>query len=269
MFFYLSKILWFFVDPGNAFLLLLLIGLVLTLTRFRTLGRSLVVVAVILALIVVFVPIGTWMTRSLENRFAMVDDLPPKVDGIVVLGGVVDAKESRERGMTSIGSAVERITEAAALARQYPKARVIYSGGSGSVSNQEDKEADYVSELFASLGVTAPQLELERDSRNTWENATYVMEMARPKSDETWLLVTSASHMPRSIGVFRRHGWELVPYPVDYVTSADGKSSAPLSFTGGLSRLSAALHEWIGLSAYWLTGKTGSAFPKPLNSEAS
>ncbi len=269
MFFYLSKILWFFVDPGNAFLLLLLIGLLLTLTRFRSLGRALVGVAVVLALIVVFVPVGTWMIRSLENRFEMVTEPPSQVDGIVVLGGVIDPKETRARGMTSIGNAVERITEAAILAQRYPAARVIYSGGSGSLANQEDKEADYVSDLFALLGVTVPQLELERESRNTWENATYVMEMARPKPNETWLLVTSAFHMPRSVGVFRRHGWELIPYPVDYLTRADGKSSAPLSFTSGLSRLSMALHEWIGLSAYWLTGKTGSAFPKPFNSEAS
>lgn len=269
MFFYLSKTLWFFVDPGNALLLLLVVGLFLSMTRLKSIGKGMVAIAVAIAVLVVFVPVGNWMTRSLENRFDVPAELPETVTGIVVLGGVIDAKESRERGMTSISGAVERITEAAALAHRYPAARIIYTGGSGSISNQEDKEADYVSGLFAALGVVPPRLELERESRNTWENATNTIELARPKPDENWLLVTSAFHMPRAVGVFRRHGWELVPYPVDYTTSADGTSSAPMSLTSGLGQLSRGLHEWIGLSAYWLTGKTGSAFPKPLESKAS
>lgn len=269
MFFYLSKILWFFVDPGNALLLLLVTGCLLTLTRFKGLGRTLVVFCILLGSVATFVPVGGWMIQSLESRFPVPQSLPDKVTGIVVLGGVLNPEQTKLRGTAVIGPAVERILESATLAMRYPEARLIYTGGSGSISDQVHKEADYVSELYAVLGVGAPQLELERESRNTWENAEKTIEMAKPKPDENWILVTSAFHMPRAVGVFRRFGWEMLPYPVDFNSDANGDARASMSMTNGLMSLSRGLHEWIGLSAYWLTGKTGSAFPKPLSPERS
>lgn len=267
MFFYLSKTLWFFIDPGNAMLLVLILGALLTMTRFKALGRTLVVLGLALGIVAMVVPVGKWMVASLENRFPAPREMPAQVSGIVVLGGVLDSRQSELRGTPSIGGAVERIIVSAGLAKKYPGARLIYSGGTGSLTHPEHREADYVADVYASLGVTEPQLELERESRNTWENAAKTLDMARPKPGETWILVTSAFHMPRAVGVFRRYGWEMLPYPVDFLTDADGTQSAPMNLTQGLADLAIGLHEWIGLSAYWLTGKTGSAFPKPLSAE--
>lgn len=267
MFFYLSKVLWFFADPGNALLFALLGGLILTATRWRGLGKWLIGLAVCAALVVTFVPVGKWMARSLEDRFP-VPELPAQIDGIVVLGGVIDPVLTAARGSLEMGSAVERIVVSAELARHYPGARLIYSGGSGTISAPDQREADYVAALYADLGVVTPQLVLEREARNTAENAQYSMPLAEPKAGESWVLITSAFHMPRAVGVFRRAGWETIPYPVDFGSNPNRPYEAPMSFSTGLGSLYGSVHEWIGLFAYWLTGKTDSAFPKPRFMEA-
>ncbi|WNJ98632.1 YdcF family protein [Thalassospiraceae bacterium LMO-JJ14] len=268
MFFYLSKIFWFFANPGNAFLLVLLLGLLLSATRFSRLGKSFVWLAVVFALTVTFVPLGGYMLQSLEDRFPAPKSLPAHIDGIVVLGGVVNPVMSKARDRAVIGGAVERITVSAALAQTHPNARLIYSGGAATLTNRDIREADYVAGLYEALGVPKSRLELEREARNTWENAKFTMEMAAPKTGETWILVTSAFHIPRSVGAFRRVGWEMIPYPVDFNADPDISFPSPMDFTSGLGRMSLAGHEWLGLIGYWLTGKNSAAFPKPRASEA-
>jgi uncharacterized SAM-binding protein YcdF (DUF218 family) len=268
MFFYLSKIFWFFASPGNAFLLVLLLGLFLSKTRFSRTGRVLVATMLIFALTITFVPVGPYMLKTLEDRFPIPKTLPEKIDGIVVLGGVIDPAMSKARNRTVIGGAVERITVSAALAKSHPNARLIYSGGSGTLTDTEIREADFVPGLYTALGVPMGRLILEREARNTWENAKYTMELATPKPGENWILITSAFHMPRAVGAFRRVGWETIPYPVDFNSRFELEFPSPLDFAVGLGNLSYAGHEWVGLIAYWLTGKNSAAFPKPRASEA-
>ncbi|MEX0695830.1 MAG: YdcF family protein [Rhodospirillales bacterium] len=243
--------------------MVLLLGLTLTATRFRRAGRWLVGLAVMAALVVTFVPVGASMMKTLENRFPVPSSLPQNIDGIVVLGGVIDPVMSAVRKDAVINGAVERITVSAALARAHPGARIIFTGGSGSITEQGFKEADYVSSLYASLGIPQERLTLEREARNTWENAKYSAELVSPGLDETWILVTSAFHMPRAVGAFRRVGWKMIPYPVDFVTTKTISFPSPVNFAQGLGDLSNAGHEWLGLISYWLTGKNSSAFPKP------
>jgi uncharacterized SAM-binding protein YcdF (DUF218 family) len=104
----------------------------------------------------------------------------------------------------------------------------------------------------------------EAKSRNTWENAVYIRDLVKPKPGETWLLVTSAGHMPRSVGIFRRVGFPVVPYPVAYRTFCDGRDfQISASTIDKLSMLDFGVREWIGLLAYWATGKSDSLFPAP------
>lgn len=263
MFLYLSKILWFFAEPGNALLIILILGLILCGTRLKKLGKSMVGLTIILSLLVTFVPIGGWMVSKLEDRFPRPDLKLTSVDGIIVLGGVVHPQLSAARETLVIGGAVERITKSAELALANPDASLIYTGGTGSLTNTDIREADYVVSLYNSLGVREPQLMLDRDARNTWENASNSRKLAEPGPYERWVLVTSAFHMPRAVGVFRTQGWEVIPYPVDYSTYPGDQLKSPMSFTQGLGSLSSGMHEWIGLIAYWLNGKSDAAFPKP------
>src|SRR6202043_2021742 len=103
-----------------------------------------------------------------------------------------------------------------ALAHRYPNARIIYSGGSANLISDDAKEADYALAVFESLGVSKERLTMERGSRNTQENAEFSKAIAAPKSGERWLLVTSAYHMPRSVGLFRKVGFAVEPYSVDW-----------------------------------------------------
>lgn len=265
MFFSASKLLWFLVNPGNLLLIVLCLGVALLWAGWRKAGRWLVTLAAVAGLILAVVPVGKWLQRGLEDRFPQVTVLPATVDGIIIAGGAVDPVLTKDRGQISIGTAGERITEGAALASRYPDAKVIYTGGSGSLFFQELKEARAVTPLFRQLGVRPERLIFEDQSRNTYENAIFSKRIAQPKDGETWLLVTSAFHMPRTVGCFRQAGWKVIPYPVDYATQKDLQPPFYFNFTQGTEAFGRVLHEYLGLLFYWLGGKTDALYPAPEN----
>jgi uncharacterized SAM-binding protein YcdF (DUF218 family) len=131
------------------------------------------------------------------------------------------------------------------------------------VGDDSAKEADYALSMLESLGVAKARLTAERLSRNTVENAEFVKTVANPKEGERWLLVTSAFHMPRSIGLFRRAGFKVEAYPVDWRASPSQALSFSSVAMNGLERTEVAMREWIGLAAYRLTGKTDDFLPGP------
>lgn len=235
--------------------------LLLWLGRARA-GRRILTFTVAVLLALAVLPWSDWLLRPLETRFPMRPEVFSRVDGIVVLGGSVNPVRSQERGRPVITDAPERLTALVELSRRHPEARVVFTGGSGNFARQDVKEAHYVAALLTSLGVPEGRVLYEDQSRNTRENAEFTRPLAAPKDGETWLLVTSARHMPRSVGAFRAAGWEVVPYPVDYQTSA-----APSGWGFRLGRNSAVLrtafHEWAGLLYYRLRGWSDSWYPAP------
>jgi uncharacterized SAM-binding protein YcdF (DUF218 family) len=265
LFFVLSKTLGIMLLPTNFLIVVGLIGAVLLATRLASLGRKLLIASVVLLAICGFSPFGYWVLYPLESRFPPWDASRGAPDGIVVLGGAIDADLSAERGVAVYRGAVDRVIATAALARRYPDARIIYSGGSANRVSDDAKEADYALAVFESLGVPRERLTMERRSRNTRENAEFSKAIAAPKSGERWLLVTSAYHMPRSIGLFRKAGFAVEPYPVDWRTGkrADILTFSPLAVEG-LERTDISIREWIGLAAYWLTGKIDDLLPGPV-----
>ncbi|MDB5986289.1 MAG: uncharacterized protein JWR16_1342 [Nevskia sp.] len=256
MSFVLSKIVWALLTPGSL-LFLLLLAAWLTARLWPRRSRLLLGVAVLFTGALIFSPIDHWITGPLEQRFPQTP-LPTQVDGIIVLGGAIMVPAN---GQVQLGGAAERITELVALSRRYPQARLLYSGGSGLVRDQRDREADFAGTLFESLGVDRSRLLLERESRNTWENALLSKKLADPKPGENWLLITSAWHMPRSIGCFRAAGWNVVAHPVDYVAAESQWLALDPETT--LYNVSAGLKEWIGLLAYHLMHRTDAWFPAP------
>jgi uncharacterized SAM-binding protein YcdF (DUF218 family) len=242
--FVLSKLLWAVIAPGNLLFLLLVAGLV---------WRRVLYTAVPLMAIVAVFPIASWLALPLENRYPP-PAAPEHVDGIVVLGGVLDGALSAVRGQPVIGNAAERLTAAVALARRYPEARIVFSSGEGALLPQGYAEADASVAFFAELGVPGRRLVIERSSRNTWENATLSRELAKPQPGETWLLVTSAWHMPRAVGCFRKAGWSVLPWPVDYRTNP-GRVVLGFGLGEELAELDLVAKEWVGLAAYWAMGR--------------
>jgi uncharacterized SAM-binding protein YcdF (DUF218 family) len=264
MFFVLSKTLGVMLLPTNFLILLGVAGALLLASRFAALGRKLLVVSALLFAISGVSPLGNILLYPLEQRFPPWDPARGAPDGIVVLGGPIDADISVAHDTPVIRSAPDRIIATAALARRYPNARIVFSGGSANLIANDAKEADFAGEIFESLGVDKSRLTMERRSRNTYENGEFSRTIAAPKPGERWLLVTSAFHMPRSIGVFRKVGFAVEPCPVDWRVGgrADVLSFANYS-VDGLGRTDTAMREWLGLIAYYLTGKTSELLPGP------
>jgi len=262
--FVLSKLLWIVVAPGNLLLLMLVIGVVVAASSGRRRGFGLIVVATTGFLSIAVLPIGSWLAALLEDRFPAIA-VPARVDGIVVLGGSVDAGLTQSRGQVALVAAAGRITETVVLARRLPEARVVISGGDSSLFPAARSEAAATRDLLVALGVAAERIVLEGSSRNTYENAVMSYAAAQPKVGETWLLVTSALHMPRAVGCFRRAGWTIIPYPVDYHTAAKSRTiwelRPGLLLADNLALLTLAVKEWLGLAAYHALGRIDALLP--------
>src|SRR5690606_28536879 len=123
------------------------------------------------------------------------------------------------------------------------------------------KETEVMADFLAQLGVPPGRVMLEGESRNTWENAVESKAMAAPQAGENWILVTSAFHMPRSVGVFCSQDWELIPWPVDHRTSPDRGLRLEFDLSANLGLFTTAFREWLGLAAYFTTGRIASPFP--------
>jgi uncharacterized SAM-binding protein YcdF (DUF218 family) len=213
--------------------------------------------------ICLLLPVATWAIRPLEDRFPAVTDPPAQVDGIIVLGGAIDDLTSQDRGTPILGSAANRLTSFVILAHRYPQARLVFTGGSGDIVQGVAAEAPYARVLLADLGLPPDRVLFEGASRTTWENAVEVSRLVQPKPGETWVLLTSAAHMPRAVGVFRKAGWQVLPWPVGYRSGDQRDGWLAPSLGEKLAVLDNAVHEWEGLAVYWLQGHTSALFPAP------
>lgn len=261
-FFLASKIVWMLLRPNTLALVLSLIGLALV-WRGRRFGRWPLLLGLGWYTAVFALPVSTALLLPLESRFARPAALPGPVTGIVVLGGAVEQNLTAAHGIPALNGAAERMTEAVALALRHPDARLVFSGGSAAVVPGGPTEADTARRLFADLGLPPARLTFEDESRNTWENAVLTHRLVQPRAGETWLLVTSASHMPRAVGSFRAAGWTVVAWPVNYTTAADPALWYNWPFPTRLNQAEGGLREWIGLVVYRLTGRSAALLPAP------
>ncbi len=266
MFFYLSKVFWFVAQPTNALVLLALLGACLLFTRFARPARWMCLLAGVGLLVAGMSPLPYWLLRPLEDRFPKVA-VSGDVAGIIVLGGAI----TTTRGMTSTNASAARMLDSAALALKHPAATLVFTGGDASLIEEEEEtaeartEAEAAGMFYRSLGIAPQRLILEDKARNTFENATFTKPIIKQKAGERWLLVTSAWHMPRSVGIFRKAGIEVIPYPVDFSTRGAPRDFRQFNrgFSHGLELTDAVVKEWIGLVAYRLAGYTDELLPGP------
>jgi uncharacterized SAM-binding protein YcdF (DUF218 family) len=265
LFFWASKLLWALISPDSLLLILLLCGAVLLHLQpnswlFKA-GRRLLTLTCVLALLLAFLPVGEWLVYPLEKRFTTNPELPTQIDGIIVLGGALNATRSSAWQQAETDDAAERINAFVSLARRYPNARLVFTGGSGSLATQDFKEADYLPALLQENGLGERKLLIENQSRNTAENASYSKALVQPQPQEQWLLITSAFHMPRSTGIFCQQQWPVIPWPVDHHSDRARLWRVELQFAAHLLELRTASKEWLGLVAYYLSGRTDRLLP--------
>jgi uncharacterized SAM-binding protein YcdF (DUF218 family) len=264
LFFILAKVLGFFSAPSNVILMLGLVGGVLTVTHFARFGRRLAATMLVLLALFGWSPLGNAIILPLEERFPPWDASRGAPDGIICLGGALDTVVSPARGEVALNEAAERMTAIAELARRFPNARIVFSGGSGRLIYDGVTEASLAARLFASFGIAKERIILEDRSRDTAENARFTKALVQPKPTERWLLVTSAHHMPRAVGLFRAEGFNVEAFPVDYRTRGAIDLLRPFQpLSDGLRRADTATREWAGLVIYRLSGRTAELFPGP------
>jgi uncharacterized SAM-binding protein YcdF (DUF218 family) len=258
MFYLLSKLTWPLVQPSNLLLLLLLLAVTLVWSGRRRFGLPLLGLVTATLVVVGLLPVGQWLLVPLENRFPLPADLPGRIDGVVMLGGNVDLPISAARRTVALNEAAERATTLIELARRYPDARLVVSGGGEPLG-----EAQVLLRFFRDQQLPPRRLLFEDRALNTWQNAVLSRALAQPATGERWLLVTSAAHMPRAVGCFEQVGWPVIAYPVDYRTSGRFEPWIDLDVARRLTEFDLAAKTWIGLVAYRLTGRIAELLPGP------
>ena len=260
MFFVLSKILTIVIVPSHLLFIVAITGIALLATRFRKWGLRVLIASVLVTGAIWLLPIGAALTLPLETRFPAWTSTQGAPTGMIVLGGAINPEVSAAHGQIALNGSAERLTAAVALAREYPNARIVFSGGNPNLIGGRP-EGDFALRFFEEVGVPRDRVIVESQSRHTVENAIFSKRLIAPKPSERWLLITTAMHMPRAVGVFRQVGFQVEPYPVDYQLT--GWRALRALGSGSMGRTDAAVHEWLGLFAYWTTGRITDLFPGP------
>lgn len=244
LFFPVSKIFWGALAPSHLIVWISIAAAFLLMAGRQRTGRALAVLSALLLIFIGIIPSYIWVLRPLEFQYARPARLPDHVTGILTLSGGPDPRA--------------RLAGAYALARRYPSAVVVYSGGQNVlIPGAEDAVSQRAKRFLLTIGLEPQRLVMEGRSRNTWENILYSRALVKPRPGQTWLLATSAIQLPRAMAVARRLDWPLIAWPTDWFTGQH-------VFTGyflipyNLMAFDEAVHEWVGLFVYRWIGKAKS-----------
>lgn len=253
--FILSKLFWAMLRPDSWIILGLILSYIAVWVKRYRLTRFLLSVTAVIVLIIAIFPVGDVLRAPLEREFPQ-QTASDAIDGIVLLGGSASVDLSSEWNQVQLNESAERLTAGLALARRFPDAKIIFTGGNAELLKGKEfsTEAGIAEAFFAEQGLDPERITFERKARNTYENAIFSYDLANPSRDERWILVTSAYHMPRAMATFRKAGWEtIVAYPVDY-RSLPFWQGVEWDFSGHLEALNVAVKEYVGLIAYRYLG---------------
>lgn len=262
LFFYISKLIWLLFSPDSLLLILIILSLTLLYLGETRLAKKILTTTSLLLILIALFPIGEWLLYPLESRFQTNPTLPEKIDGVIVLSGAEKPELAHIWNQVELGSSAERVLSFIKLAHQYPKSKLIFTGGTGSLINQEYKAADVAKILFQEQEFDIERIIFERKSRNTYENIINSKNIVKPNKNEKWILITTGWHMPRSVGISCKADWSVIPFPVDHQTKKGDLFRIDFNLSKNLETLKMGIKEWLGLFAYYLSGKTTSLFPK-------
>lgn len=250
MFFNLSKILIFFTDPLFYIMLLSLIGV----SRFK---RKLLF---LLIFFICYIPTTSIVSKRLlfflehlEEPTVSTNTMP--YEAVIVLTGMVNLDNS-SLNQIEFSEAVDRILTGIEWVLNNKANYLVISGGSGSLFNNQNSESVLLGQFAQKLGVPENKIILDTTSKNTFQNAVNTSVLLNEKHLERVVLVTSAFHMYRANGCFKRAGIDADLLPVDYnasLATTDFRDFLPS--TSALSESFLFLHESIGILVYWITGK--------------
>jgi uncharacterized SAM-binding protein YcdF (DUF218 family) len=256
-----GKLLWIIVQPLTLALIVKVLAFLALVLGRRKLAGFLSLLAGTILFVALFTTTGAWSLQKLEARYPR-RDLPPNVTCMIVLGGAFDLEVTAGRGGMEMNQAADRFIEAARLARLYPAAKILVSGGDGSFSGNYKGDAELSGDYFAAMGVDPARIIQEKTSRNTAENVAETKALLDKNSMRDCLLITSAYHMPRATSLFSKQGVATFAWPTDY--RASGSVEFRLDFTQpslNAALTSTAMREWAALLNAYLQGKSATLVP--------
>ncbi|MDL2401565.1 YdcF family protein [Rhizobium mayense] len=262
--FVFSKLVWIFGQPLSLAFFFGLLALIASLFHRRLIAIVSTFLSVLILFVALYTTTGAYIVQGLEERFPHPAGDPADLKCIIVLGGATQNEVTTARGGYELDSAGDRLIETLRLAQKFPQARVVVSGGDGSISGKYEGDAVISERFFVALGLPKDRLIEDTTSRTTFENAVNTKELLAKNGLSDCLLITSGFHMPRSVGIFRKQGIDIVPWPVDYRST--GKETLGLDFTQpslNAQLLATGVREWIGLVGYYAVGRTSALYPSP------
>ena len=259
MSFYLSKVLWLIINPFNILLFFSLLTILLLLLKKNRLGIFSLFFFLIFLLSFGFFPLGKYLIYYLEKNYHN-SFIPDQVDGILILGGSTNPYLSQEFDEINFTASAERLVKSTELIKKYKNAKIIFSGGSGSIVYQKFTHAGIAKKFFIKMGLEKNRIIFENKSRNTYENILFSKKIIKPKKNEKWLVVTSASHMNRAIFIGQKADWILIPHAVDFNVPKKIKFELNFHILNNINFMQKATHEWVGLIAYYFMDRTNRIF---------
>jgi uncharacterized SAM-binding protein YcdF (DUF218 family) len=258
-----SKLVTLIAAPVNLFCLLLLLGGFAAVShdeRWQKCGRRLCFALALLMFFVSVLPVGDWLLKPMEDRFPA--EKLDRVDGIILLAGDEDPFLTQSRFQPALGDTAHRYIAFAGLAQEYPKARLVFAGGNNALLQRSTlSNGDVARMALKDVGVFPERVTFEDTSRNTYENAVFSHALVKPQAGQKWLLVTSASHMPRALTTFRKAGWPVFPAPTDFYTAKSAPRLVDFNPLRHMREMNIAFHEYAGLLEYWALGRIDKLWP--------
>jgi uncharacterized SAM-binding protein YcdF (DUF218 family) len=201
---------WWIINIDQFFIVLMLLGGLFLLFKRQKGGKRLLFVGCFGLCFLGVIPISLWLFENLENRFPKLERIPSDAKGIIFLGGNFDQMTSLGRNEIAYNLTAGKFIRFIELEKKHPHFQFVMTG--------TKFETEAAQKEFSALGIDFHHIHFDEDSKNTKDNAARTADLLKPKPGEKWILVTSAYHMPRSVGLFRKAGFNVIPYPVDYHT---------------------------------------------------
>lgn len=249
MFFLFSKVLSFLISPLTWILLLILCGL---LTKLPNRKRFCLIFAMIVAYLFSNEFLLNEALRKWEVQPVSYEKMA-NADYAIVLGGF--SNFNKEASRSQLSPSGDRIWQALQLYKQKKVKKIFITGGSGKLLRQEEIEADRIRDFLLTLKIPAADIVVESVSRNTHENALYTSEWLNKHDPEaTCILVTSAWHMKRALGCFKKEGVKVIPYVTD-VRSKERRYDIDVLLNPTAASMfswEALIKEIVGYGTYWV-----------------
>ena len=251
MFFILSKILDFLMQPISWILILLIW---MFISKNKKIKKRLLIISILTAVV--------FSNHFIYQKIVMAWQSKPltiakgnQYSAGILLGGFANF-DKHNKGF--FNEASDRFIETEKLYHQGIIQKILMTGGSGELIHHENKEADFIKNELITSGVAEKDILIENKSRNTYENAIFskrILDSLQLKGP--YVLITSATHMPRSINIFKKAEISIIPFPSDYrvIDSRISWQDIVIPDMKLLNEWSIILHEIIGLKIYQLTGK--------------